>query len=378
MSLRLNNTTTGSVTLDTPANGSDITLMIPSSVSASVATSDTAYMLRGSSPSNRNLLINGGFDVWQRGTSFTSITNVPQYSADRWFGFVGNTVTQAQIIRDASVPDGFLYSAKFGRPSSTTNANQQYICQCIESFNFIKARGQNVVLSFWARSGTNYSGGNLIVRLSTGTTQDQSSGTFSAGPATGYTGNVAIISTSSTSISSTWTRYTVVSSSPVPTNALSMGLAIGYTPSGTAGADDNIYITGVQLEVGNTATDFEFKSFGQELRECQRYFQRNIAASSEPYAYMGNGWTNTTTNAIILIPLVTTMRTGPASVSTSGNFQIERVDNNQNAISAISLSRSSQNMAAISATVSGATANQFCTFRPNNDANAWIGFSAEL
>lgn len=275
------------------------------SASAGGISIDSSGSLSGALPyPNRNLLINGAFDVWQRGTSFTTISNIPTYSADRWFGFVANTVNQAQIIRDSSAPEGFLYSAKFGRPSGETDANQQYICQCIESFNFIRSRGQKITLSFWAKTGSNYSGGNLLIKLSTGTTQDQSAGTFSAGPATGYTGNIAVLNTS-VSINSTWTKYTFTSASVIPSNALSMGLAIGYTPSGTAGADDNIYISGVQLETGSVATPFEFKTFNQELRECLRYYEKSFKYSTTPangVSEYGNAiGTQTTATATVFI-----------------------------------------------------------------------------
>lgn len=216
----------------------------------------------------RNRIINGGMDVWQRGTSFTPINNAITYGADRWFAFTTSGTGQARILQNGSVPAGFAYSLALGRQSGNTATAQQFICQCVESANILGLAGQQVTLSFYALRGANYSGGNLSVILSTGTTADQSSATFSGGPCTGYTGNTAVINTTQ-AITTSWVRYTFTGT--VPSNALSLGIGIGYTPSGTAGADDNVYITGVQLEAGSVATPFERRSYSTEFDMCRRY-----------------------------------------------------------------------------------------------------------
>jgi len=218
----------------------------------------------------RNRIINGAMQVWQRGTSFTGINNSPTYSADRWGGFVSAVVTGEQILRSTSVPTGFQYSAAFGRTASNTNTNSIFLVQLIESVNMLDLASQTVTLSFWAKSGANYSGGNLSVLVNSGTSADQSLATFSAGPCTGYTGNASVINGSQT-ITSTWTRYSFTGS--VGATAQELGVAFGYTPTGTAGADDNIYITGVQLEKGSIATAFDYRPYGTEYVLCQRYYQ---------------------------------------------------------------------------------------------------------
>lgn len=226
----------------------------------------------------KNRIINGAMGIWQRGTSFTGITNTPTYSADRWGGFVAAVVTGEQILRSTSVPTGFQYSAAFGRTAANTNTNSIFLVQLIESVNMLDLAGQSVTLSFWAKSGANYSGGNLSVLVNSGTSADQSLATFSAGPCTGYTGYASVIN-GSQAITSTWTKYTFTGS--VGATAQELGVAFGYTPTGTAGADDNIYITGVQLEEGSTATNFDYRPFTTELQLCQRYYWRFGSTSSE-------------------------------------------------------------------------------------------------
>ena len=228
----------------------------------------------------KNRIINGAASIWQRGTTFSSINNGITYGSDRFFAFTTSATAQAQIIRSTSVPSGFLYSQQFGRAASNTATAQQFLCQCVESWNMLDLVGQTVTVSFWAKAGANYSGGSLSIKLSTGTTADQSAGTFSAGPCTGYTGNQAAINTTQ-AITTTFTKYTFTSSA-IQAGALSMGLGIGYTPTGTAGADDNVYITGIQLEAGSTATSFDCREYQSELARCQRYYEKSYDTATAP------------------------------------------------------------------------------------------------
>lgn len=217
----------------------------------------------------RNRLINGDMLIWQRGTSNTAISNSPAYVADRWYGFVAAVATGQQIVQSTDAPTGFLYSAKFGRPVSNTITASVWFCQNIESVNVFDIAAQPVTLSFWAKVGNNYSGGPINVRVATGTTADQSAATFSAGPATGFTGYSAPINTTQL-LTNTWKKYSFTGF--CGSGILEMAVAFGFTPSGTAGADDNVYITGVQLEKGPVATPFEKRQYGTELGLCQRYY----------------------------------------------------------------------------------------------------------
>jgi hypothetical protein len=264
----------------------------------------------------RNRIINGAMQVWQRGTSFTGINNSPTYSADRWGGFVAAVVTGEQILRSTSVPTGFQYSAAFGRTASNTNTNSIFLVQLIESVNMLDLASQTVTLSFWAKSGANYSGGNLSVLVNSGTSADQSLATFSGGPCTGYTGNASVINGSQTT-TSTWTRYSFTGS--VGATAQELGVAFGYTPTGTAGADDNIYITGVQLEKGSTATSFDYRPYGTEFQLCQRYFYK--VDGTDGLSSVGAGMSISTTEGRIAVQYPVKMRASPTA-SYSGTIYI--------------------------------------------------------
>jgi len=282
------------------------------------ASGGTTATINGYTPTvsnmaGRNRIINGAMGVWQRGTSFTGITNVPSYTADRWGAFVSAVIAGEQVIQSSSTPSGqgFKYSAGFGRTAANTNTNSIWFVQLIESVNMLDLAGQSVTLSFWAKAGANYSGGNLTVLVNSGTSADQSLATFSGGPCTGYTGYASVIN-GSQAITTTWTKYTFTGS--VGSTAQEIGVAFGYTPTGTAGADDNIYITGVQLEKGSVATPFDYRQYGTELALCQRYAYVQTGSSGER---TGFGYCGTATLFNLVVPLPVTMRTAPTLTSCS-------------------------------------------------------------
>jgi hypothetical protein len=132
-------------------------------------------------------------------------------------------------------------------------------------------RGKVVTLSFWAKA---------------------TSGGFSTAQYMETTGGVTYHAQSlgtGESLTSTWTRYfrTFTVSTSHDINAKACGIRFD-TEEGVA---NDIYITGVQLEVGSVATDFEHRSYGEELALCQRYYQE-IIGSSAVYTATSSGGTS--------------------------------------------------------------------------------------
>jgi hypothetical protein len=222
----------------------------------------------------RNRLINGGMEIAQRATTATGTYNsVYVYaSVDRWAVFSANSSTTQAQSTDA--PSGFRNSFRLQRPSGNTGTNTLFVTQGIESVNCYDLSGQPVTISFWAKRGANYSGGNLSVSLITGTSADQGIAIIGL-----WAGRATPITTT-TAITTTWTRYTFTGT--VGSGVLEAAVEFNWTPSGTAGADDSVYITGVQLEVGTVATPFERRLFGQELALCQRYFYKSFNQATVP------------------------------------------------------------------------------------------------
>ena len=220
----------------------------------------------------KNRLINGSLAVWQRGTSFTVGAATWTYTADRYAAFSNNTSTT--VSQNPSVPSsgGFLKSIRLQRPSGNTGTNSLTLAQVIESENCYDLSGQSVTLSFWAKTGANYSGGALTVQVTTGTAANQGVNSIFGS----WTGQAYPINYNPT-LTTTWTKYTYTGT--FGSGVLEAALILAWTGSGTAGADDSVFVTGIQVELGSQATSFDFRSITQELALCQRYYQAFYARS---------------------------------------------------------------------------------------------------
>jgi hypothetical protein len=218
----------------------------------------------------KNRIINGAMTIAQRGTTATLaypggfVSGTTYCSVDRFAIYCTNATTT--LAQSTSAPAGFVNSIQLQRPNGVTGTNSLSMYQQIESKNVYDLASQTVTLSFWAKAGANYSGGALTVLMQTGTVADQS--LASSHTWTGY--STPIYTTQA--ITTTWTRYTFTGT--FGAGVLEANVGIIWTPSGTAGADDSVYITGMQVEKGSTATSFDYRPYGTELMLCQRYYQK--------------------------------------------------------------------------------------------------------
>ena len=232
--------------------------------------------LTGNNNSYRNKLINGDFNIWQRGTSFADPgTSAAAYTSDRWQAYRNNGSSGITTSRQTSGLIGFQYALRLQRNSSNNKANEMFILQMLETVNSIPLAGQTVTLSFYAKAGTNFSAASNVftANILTGTGTDQSA--FSSGENLSGVPNLtggAIAINQNFNTTTSWARYSVTGT--LASNITQVGVRLYYTPSGTAGAADFIEITGIQLELGSVATPYEPISFVDELSQCQRYFIR--------------------------------------------------------------------------------------------------------
>ena len=264
----------------------------------------------------KNLLINGNFDVAQRGTSKTGgFGQNVKYLLDRWSTYRGgweSNITVSQQVITGQI-EGSRYCIRVGRSPGNTSTSPLELGQQIEERNTIPIRGMTVTASFYIRVGSNYTDSNVEVKLYTTTGGDLSTAGNSSGSLNVYSENH--------DVGTEWRKITI--SRVVPSDAGSLHLGIRYiNPEGSAaGSNDYFEVAQAQVEVGKIATPFEHRSYGEELALCQRY--------SQVYDTLGAGVWNSATSFFCATPLPVAMREVPSISMKSGtysNINIEHVD----------------------------------------------------
>ena len=221
--------------------------------------------------SNRNLIINGAMQVWQRGTSAAggSISSFV-YIADRFWMYAPSS-SSGTISQSTDVPsgEGFIYSLYNNLDTSCSIGTNVELYKVGSDAPFVN--GETYTLSFYVKAGSASTGNGISI-----TTRDNSGGTGSVTRASGVTFD----------ITTSWARVvkTFTLSGTVGGSNTCLQVEFGVPAGG--------YVTGFQLERGDTATPFEHRSYGDELARCQRYFQTFGTSSGNAYgtgaAYRGS------------------------------------------------------------------------------------------
>jgi hypothetical protein len=267
-----------------------------------VADSSTSTGLRyqANYAAGKNAIINGAFNVWQRGTS-ASISGYNVYgTCDRFnFSSIGGTATASQqAFTTGTAPASGYESQYFSRLTLAASGTTYFdILQWIEDVRTFA--GQTVTFSFWAKSSTGVVMTPTIFQNfgSGGSGQVQTTGT-------GIT------------LTTSWVRYSQtiaipsISGKTIGTSS-KIGFDLGYTSGGTL-ANATFDTWGWQVEAGNTATAFQTATgtIQGELAACQRYYYRMATADVIGYAA-----STAIVDAIFPTP---SMRTNPTSIDQSG------------------------------------------------------------
>jgi hypothetical protein len=341
---------------------------------------------------NQQAIINGNFDVWQRGTSGATPDFVITFMADRWSdypfrdgGTLPTLTRSRQLLTSGDIPNAFYYSrlATDGAGTSLGNNSQNRYSQTIEhGTRLLCGNGKKVTLSFWARSSIANKKIQPVIIQNYGSGGSPSSAEF--------------IVSDLTTLTSTWTKYTYT----FTTNTLvgktfgtdnddllqvaiyyqwgsTRATSVGLTGTETYVGAGNIDIAQVQLNAGEVALPFQPKSYGEELRACQRYFHRHNAVSN--YGSFTNGFHRSTTESRCVYRYPVEMRANP-TITTNGNLAVWQTTT-AIAVTGVSIVAGSNNRHAgeLGCTVaSGLTAGQGTQFSANNDTSAYIQFQAEL
>jgi hypothetical protein len=337
---------------------------------------DTSLWNVGYGQAGKNKVINGNMAIWQRGTSFASGT--PTYTADRFQGYRQTAAAGATFSQQTTGLDGFQYCLRAQRNSGNTSTTFVRIASTFETSQVKTLHGRSLVLSFYARRGSDLSSTsfNMVCNVEAGTGTDSNI-------ATGFTGQVTL-ATLTQALTASWVRYEV--DIPTLSNTYNqLGFYMQFTPTGTASTNDYIEITGVQLEVGNYMTPFQTATgtIQGELAACQRYYYRIFPNSTQKLFGVATAASTTAGGSIIYFPVK--MRTAPTALEQSGTANEYAVNfaGVQTTCSAVPTFQSftTENSAFVTLTVTaGLIAGQGGRFVTDitNGTNAYLGWSAEL
>jgi hypothetical protein len=342
----------------------------------------------------KNRIINGAMVIDQRnaGASVTAASG-GGYCLDR-YQYVATQSSKYTIQQNAgSVTPPAGFSNYLGVTSSSaysvTSSDIFSIGQNIEGFNTSDfnlgtASAITFTLSFWVRSSlTGTFGGSF-----------ENSAVSRAYPFT-YTISAA----------NTWEQKTITVAGDTTgtwigaTNGIGLrvwfNLGAGSTYSGTAGSwsgndfrsatgatsvvgtnGATFYITGVQLEVGSTATSFDYRPYGTELALCQRYFYRMNGLVNQDMLVGAAADQTTWIRYSFALPVI--MRSTPSLVSTAASTYKNLTASGGQAGSSIALDNSSETNVTLNLNSGGITAGSAATFRIGSNPTGYVAFSSEL
>ena len=341
-------------------------------------------------PTFRNRIINGNMAINQRGSASYDITGAV-YTLDRYRGSASISSKFSIAPGTTTPPAGFtnylqVTSSAATTPGSTDNYSffQRVEGYNVADLNWGTSDAQTVTMSFWVRSTL--------------------TGTF-GGKLQNSAQNRIYIFSYTISSANTWEKKTITVTGDTTGTWLTttgVGLAINFSVGAGSGAEatagswgtDNVpyqptgstnvvatsgatwQITGLQLEAGTTATDFENLQYGQQMQLCQRYFYS--LGGTVSYEFMTHGMYVGTTTPLLRAELPVKMRAAPTLGST-GTF-LAKSGNSNLACASFSVDQAATQTFSFSATISGgsSTAGYATLMFANASTATRLTFSAEL
>jgi len=350
----------------------------------------------GVSPGFRNRIINGAMVIDQRNAGASTTATDNAYTLDRWQtgSSASSKFTIQQNAGSVTPPAGFSnYLGCTSSSAYTVGAGETFnVAQQIEGYNVADlawgtANAKTVTLSFWVRSSLTGTFGGALANSNV-TRSYPFSYTISAANTWEQKTITIAGDTSGTWQTTTSTGIRVW-----------MSIGTGSTLSGTAGAwagadyrsatgatsvvgtnGATFYITGIQLEVGSTATSFDYRPYGTEFSLCERYFQK----------YKGNSVGGSADGGFVAAPIFTAtesytgltfpqMRTGPSlSYSSLNDFTFYSDATSRTPLTNFTTNGSSNNRMEIYLTWSSNLTAGFSAWVRINTPSGFYSLSAEL
>jgi len=359
-------------------------------VTSAITAGDTAARA-----GRKNLIINGGMQVAQRATSVTGVGNGGNgfSTCDRWeYVESGTTGSVFTLTQSTDAPSGFGNSMKFDctTAESTLAANEQlrlrykFEGQDLQQLKKGTSEAESFTLSFWVKSHTTgaaavcfYAANRQISALYTinsSATWEKKTITFSGDSTTAIPNDAndgfqlwfqlfAGSNNTSGTLPTSWTTYNENNN------------AVGQVLNIASSTDNYFQVTGVQLELGSVATDFEHRSYGEELALCQRYFYQHIKGAGFISLAMMYG----ATESYGYIDFPVTMRVPPTGSAVSGtNYYVCYTGGSGPNFNGITFSDTTTNTTRVQVELNtSATAGNAAMYQTGN-ANAGVSFDAEL
>ena len=221
----------------------------------------------------KNLLINGDFRIWQKGTDLNPLVSGNGITGvDRWTNQYVDFTARVRKVED-SINGETVDTVEMTKTGGTYSSCE--LTQKVEATTAKYLRGQTVTFSFWVKKvGTTFGSHACQFWLGDSETVDDTgwtnSRTYDRGRSSGVTGTNTTVTFSNNS----WTKYSVTRTLSSDTNTIYCTMYTVNTP-----VSEGIRIAKCQLEIGSVATDFERRPIALETQMAQRYY--------EPF---GNGW----------------------------------------------------------------------------------------
>jgi hypothetical protein len=237
----------------------------------------------------KNKVINGDFRIWQRGSSFNSLEN-GSYFSDR-FLFGNGTSGAVSVSQQQDTPSNqvFEYSSKFvvgNNQSTLSNSMFTNFSQKFEGFNVRDLYQNTFAISFWVKSNLT---GTYCISITNGSSNYSFVSEYTIRTVNTWEKKIIVIPngltqmttydwSNGTAMQVSWTlssgtTYQTSQNSWIPGNFIATSNQVNWMAS----TNNTFYITGIQLEVGSTATNFETRPIGIELDLCKRYYQQFFA-----------------------------------------------------------------------------------------------------
>ena len=356
----------------------------------------------GGALSNRNFIINGEMQCWQRATAATTANN-SYNTVDRFRAYSSGGAYTTEQSTDNPNGSGNGFSLKCQVTTADTSiaageyafVNHEIEAQNLQQLQYGTSSAKNVTLSFWVKSNKTGTYTVGVFKHANGATAYMYRKEYTIDAADTWEKKEFTISPTAGS-----TTFMTSSGGAIANNngngfGVSFNLMLGSNFHGTNDAwaadakygtsnqvnwmdstSNNFYITQIQMEVGEAATPFEHRSFGDEIAKCQRYYTKFLVTSN--YSYYGSGIADAATSARIFKSFPVEMNHAPV-LEQSANSTWNIYPPAQVFSADATINNPSVWGSAINCTVaSGLTTGYAVHCTANNSSAAFFAFESEL